>query len=202
MKHTPLSEQDYQRLETILQRFAAQGAMNLEQLDGFLAALLAGPESLPPQDCLPLILGEAFDDDDAFHNPKELERFARLVSGHWHDIAHALQHDNFAPWLTADADGEVHGHDWAEGFYQGMQLMAEDWQLLFDDAEHAPALAPILALAFERHPDPEMRPFIDGASREQKDAWLGEIGSAVPAIHRFFAAIRARIAAEIEADEA
>lgn len=202
MKHAPLSDQDYQRLEDTLQRFAAQGAMSLERLDGFFAALLSGPDPLPPEECLPLILGSAFDDEDAFSSPKAIEQFARLVSGHWHDIAHTLQRQrDFAPWLTADAAGEVHGNDWAEGFYDGMQLMHEDWNLLFDDAEAAPALTPILALAFERHPDPEMRPFLDGASREQKDLWLAQIGDAVPRIYQFFAAIRARIAAELEADE-
>ncbi|MNT92422.1 hypothetical protein D3C72_2337070 [compost metagenome] len=71
-----------------------------------------------------------------------------------------------------------------------MQILYDDWTLLFDDAEAAGALAPIMALAFEHHPDPEMRPFLDGASAEQKAEWLGEISASVAQIYRFFAALR------------
>ena len=36
----------------------------------------------------------------------------------------------------------------------------------------------------------EMRPFLDGASAEQKAEWLGEISASVAQIYRFFAALR------------
>ncbi|KMJ53989.1 hypothetical protein ACG97_05565 [Vogesella sp. EB] len=191
MKFKPMTEQDYQRLGETLSRLAPQGAMSLEKLDGFFAALHAGPEAIKPADCLPTILGAAFDDEAAFASPKVLEKFVAQVMGHWLEIARTLANgEDFYPWLDADEHGVVHGNDWAEGFSEGMQILYDDWTLLFDDAEAAGALAPIMALAFEHHPDPEMRPFLDGASAEQKAEWLGEISTSVAQIYRFFAALR------------
>lgn len=197
-----MSEHDYQRLGETLTRLQPQGAMSLEKLDGFFAALHAGPEAIKPADCLPAILGPAFDDDGAFSSPKVLEKFISQVMGHWLEIGRTLEDGaDFYPWLDADADGTVHGNAWAEGFCEGMQLLYDDWTLLFDDAENGGALAPIMALAFEHHPDPEMRPFIDGASAEQKSIWLAELSPSVSQIHRFFARLRAEmLAAEAEAE--
>ncbi|OHX14685.1 hypothetical protein BI347_15115 [Chromobacterium sphagni] len=196
MPHPALSEQDYQRLSSILARFADQQCMNLEQLDGFFAALLSGPQAIPPAECLPLILGEAFDDESAFPSEKSLEQFVALLRGHWQDIANALSGGEFQPWLDADANGAVLGNDWCEGFVSGMELLNDDWGMLFESAENAPLLEPILALGFERHPDAEMRPFVEAISAEQREAWLAAISPSVHGIHNFFAAIRRQLERE------
>lgn len=204
MKFKPMSEQDYQQLGATLARLAPQGAMSLEKLDGFFAALHSGPEAIKPADCLPTILGAAFDDDAAFTSPKVLEKFITQIMGHWLEIARTLEKgEDFYPWLDADEHGVVHGNAWADGFSEGMQILYDDWTLLFDDATAAGALAPIMALAFEHHPDPEMRPFLDGASAEQKEQWLSELSPSVSQIYRFFAALRQEMAdaeAQAEAD--
>ncbi|GGY10877.1 UPF0149 family protein [Paludibacterium paludis] len=187
MSHTPLSDKDYQTLSDTLARFQAQGAMNLERLDGFFTALLAGPEPLKPQDCLPAILGEAFDDEDAFPSVKSLERFVSLLMGHWLDIAHTLKSaEPVLPWLD---DGDHAGNEWAQGFMEGMALFNDDWGLLFDDTDHADALAPIMALAFEHHPDPEMRPFI-GDDPARREEWLAALSDSIGRIHSFFESLR------------
>lgn len=195
MSHTPLSDADYQRLAAILNRFLPQQGMNLERLDGFFAALLSGPEPIKPTECLPIIIGEAFDDDSAFPSDKSLEQFAKLLMGHWLDISAALrENDAFQPWLEQDAAGELHGNDWAEGFSEGMQLLNEDWGLLFDDPEHAPLLEPILTLAFERNPDPEVQ--VPALTPTQREQCLSALSESVHGIHRFFAAIRRRLEEE------
>ncbi|AXE31405.1 YecA family protein [Chromobacterium phragmitis] len=196
MSHKPLSEQDYQRLSSILARFAAHGCMSLEKLDGFFAALLAGPEAIRPAECLPLILGDAFDDEAAFPSEKSLEQFVALLRGHWQDIAEALKHGEFQPWLEAGADGLATGNDWAEGFSAGMELLNDDWSLLFDAPDEAPLLEPIMLLAFERHPDPEMRPLADGIDPALREELLSALSPSVHGIHDFFAAIRRQLEQE------
>ncbi|WP_434628179.1 YecA family protein [Chromobacterium sp. CV08] len=196
MPHQPLSEQDYQRLSSTLARFAGQDCMNLEQLDGFFAALLAGPDAIPPSECLPIILGGAFDDEAAFPSEKALEQFVSLLRGHWQDIADALKSGEFQPWLEADASGLVRGNDWCEGFVAGMELLNDDWGLLFESPENAPLLEAIMALGFERHPDAEMRPFVEGLSAEQRAELLAAISPSVHGIHDFFAAIRRQLEQE------
>ena len=121
-----MNDADYQRLSATLTRFQPLHSMNLEQLDGFFAALLCGPEPIKPSECLPMILGDAFDDETAFTSPKALEQFVRLLMGHWLDIAHTLQDgEPFHPWLEEDEHGEVRGNDWAQGFSEGMQLLRD-----------------------------------------------------------------------------
>jgi len=195
MSHTPLTEKDYQALNETLQRFGDQGAMGLEKLDGFFAALLSGPEPLKPQDCLPMILGDAFDDERAFPSIKALEHFVALLMGHWLDIAHTLrQEDTFYPWLEEDASGKPGGNEWAQGFMEGMALFNDDWGLLFDNEEEADALVPVMALAFENHPDPQMRPFLEDDPR-QRDIWLASLSDSVARIHHFFDALRTSLEA-------
>ncbi|AXK39901.1 YecA family protein [Crenobacter cavernae] len=203
MSHAPLSDNDYQRLADTLARFRALGAMSLETLDGFFTALLCGPEPIKPAEVLPLILGEAFDDEEAFHTEKQLEQFVSLLMGHWLDIAHTLHAgEPFQPWLDADEHGVVHGNAWAEGFSEGMELLNDDWGLLFEDEEQAQALVPIMALAFEHHPDSEMRPYLETVDPAQRGEWLAAISPSVGAIYRFFAAVREQMAAEIAEAEA
>ncbi|UTH74146.1 YecA family protein [Chromobacterium sp. IIBBL 290-4] len=196
MSNKPLSDQDYQRLSATLDRFADQQCMNLEKLDGFFASLLAGPEAIRPAECLPLILGDAFDDEAAFPSEKSLEQFVALLRGHWQDIADALNGGEFQPWLDADQQGEVKGNDWCEGFVAGMELLNEDWGMLFDSPENAPLLEPIMALGFERHPDAEMRPFVDGISSDLRNELLAALSPSVHGIHDFFSAVRKQLEQE------
>lgn len=200
---SPLTDRDYQRLSDTLQRFQSAGCMNLEQLDGFFTALQAGPDIIRPEECLPLILGEAFDDERAFPSGKALEHFVGLLLGHWQDIARSLaRQEGFQPWLEENDLGEVKGNDWAEGFAEAMQLMQDDWNLLFDDEDNASLLEPIMLLAFERHPDPDMRPRFDNGQLEERDQLLAAISPSVHGIHAYFSRLRAAMEAELAAEEA
>ncbi|BEV71762.1 MULTISPECIES: UPF0149 family protein [unclassified Paludibacterium] len=198
MNYEALTDRDYQRLAETLARFSDQDCMNLEQLDGFFTALLCGPMPIRPTECLPIILGDAFDDEDAFPGAQGLERFAHLLMRHWLDISHTLQSGQpFHPWLDADEHGVFRGNDWAQGFVEGMQLVYDDWTLLLDDPQQAELLAPIMALAFEGQPDEEMKGYLQEISPEDRADWLGAISPNVAAIHQFFTRLRA----ELEADE-
>jgi uncharacterized protein len=44
VKPQPLTAAEFERLSGVLRRFDNKHPMNLEQLDGFLAALICGPE--------------------------------------------------------------------------------------------------------------------------------------------------------------
>ncbi len=199
MNETAMSDADYQKLGQTLAGLAGQGAMKLETLDGFFAALVAGPEVIRAAECLPQILGRAWDDDAAFPGPKAFDEFMRLVNGHWHEVsATLLAGDDYYPWLDADDAGRVSGNDWAEGFEQGMALQPADWQLAFDDADAGAALAPIMTLAMEREADPALRTTVSDAQREEL---LGQLSPAVSRLHDFFRTLREKMAAELAAAE-
>jgi uncharacterized protein len=189
MNHDPLTDRDYQRLGATLARFSEQQC---------ITGLLCGPMPLKPADCLPMILGDAFDDEQAFPTEQSLDRFAKLLLRHWFDISDTLRDGTaFHPWLDEDESGVVHGNQWAQGFCDAMQLMPEDWALLFEDEQAAVHLEPIMALAFEQEADDEqMRQYLDTAGSEQRQAWLAEITTSVQAIHAFFAGIRQELSQE------
>ena len=58
MKPQPLTDAEFERLSGLLGRFDNKRPMNLEQLDGFLAALICGPEIVRPSEYLPVICGD------------------------------------------------------------------------------------------------------------------------------------------------
>ena len=57
MKLQPLTDAELDKLDDILKRFGDKRAMNLETLDGFFAALICGPDDVPPSEYLPEIWG-------------------------------------------------------------------------------------------------------------------------------------------------
>ena len=67
MGERPLTDADYDRLADALNRFHGERAMNLEQLDGFFAALICGPDLVRPSEYLPEIWGGGeMADEEAF----------------------------------------------------------------------------------------------------------------------------------------
>jgi uncharacterized protein YecA (UPF0149 family) len=57
VKSQPLTDAELERLSGTLGRFDNKHPMNLEHLDGFLAALICGPEIVRPGEYLPVICG-------------------------------------------------------------------------------------------------------------------------------------------------
>ena len=58
MSPQSLSDAELGRVREILDRFGDKRAMNLEQIDGFLAALVCGPDDIPQSEYLPEIWGD------------------------------------------------------------------------------------------------------------------------------------------------
>ena len=192
-----LSDEEYDKLSEALERISSERAMSLEMLDGFFVALICSPDMIPPSEYLPeLFAGDM--PDAAFADRGELQTFLDLVMRHWNTVVHTLHSaDDFVPLLLEDANGVARGNDWANGFTRAMQMRREDWSELFNDEEHAGALVPILALANEHHPDPEMRPYKEPMSAERREQLIVGMAAAVPAIYRYFASHR-RLAAREE----
>ena len=53
----PLNDAELDRLEDFLKSCKGGKAMNVEQLDGFFAALIAGPETVMPSEYSPEVFG-------------------------------------------------------------------------------------------------------------------------------------------------
>jgi uncharacterized protein len=170
VKPQPLTDAEFERLSRVLGRFDTKHPMNLEQLDGFLAALICGPEIVRPSEYLPVICGSDMVLEDSFGAQPVLHDFLSLITRHWNVIADTLYSgDVFLPLLLEDDDGATHANDWATGFRRGMEFHKERWAALLADEEHGGLLVPIFALAHEHDPDPEMRPYKEAIGGEERE---------------------------------
>jgi uncharacterized protein len=201
-QNRPLSEAEGDRLDALLSRFRSEHAMNnLEEIDGFFAALICSPDVALPSQYLPEIWGGAMADDPAFADRQELQDFLGLLLRHWNNLVRQFQEEEvFLPLLLQEQDGTAYANDWARGFMRGVSLHPESWQELFDDEAQGGSLIPILILAHEHDPDPESRPYKDPIDAERREKLLVGIAAGVTAIYRYFAPHRRRRAAGLAAE--
>jgi uncharacterized protein len=128
--------------------------MNIEMLDGFLAALICGPETVLPSQYLPKIWGGDQTNEPAFDTQSVVREFLSLIVRHCNAICHSLQSDGeFLPVLLNDESGVAPANDWATGFLRGVDMRRDSWLPLMNDDDHVGVLIPIMALAYEHHPD-------------------------------------------------
>jgi uncharacterized protein len=186
-----LTDAEYDRIASVLERFRNERAMNLEMLDGFFVALICSPGMVAPSEFLPEIWGGDMANNEAFSDQAEVQKFLDLVMRHWNAVVHSLNSkDLFLPVLLEDDGGVARANDWAQGFMRGMELRRDDWSELMSDEEHGGALIPILALANEHDPDPEMRPYKEPMNAERREQLIIGVAASVPAIYRYFASRR------------
>jgi len=174
------------------------GAMDVEELDGFFAALHCCPELVMPSEYLPEILGseEALENEELFPNVEAAQLFFGSVMHHWNAVGDAFRSgDFFMPLLLEDEEGKAYGNNWADGFMHGVDLRKEAWRDILDDEEKFMWLAPILALVHEDDPDPELRTFKKPMTDEQREKILAGISLAVTEMYHYFAPHRERHAA-------
>jgi uncharacterized protein len=182
-----LNEQEFARLSALLERLGDKRSMNLEQLDGFLAALVCGPDTVPPSEYLSEILG----DNTAALDEPLMRDFLYMILRHWNAIADSLHSDNvYLPLLLEDENGVARANDWASGFLRGMDLRRAEWSRLLDDEQHGGWLVPIFALAHEHDPDPEMRPYTEPLGTELREKLIVGAAAGLIGIYRHFASQR------------
>jgi uncharacterized protein len=186
-----LTNTELDKLADVLRRFGDKRAMNLEMLDGFFAALICGPETVLPSEYLPQIWGGQMVNEPEFATKPILQEFLSLIMRHWNATCQTLQSGEvFLPLLLNNENGVARANDWANGFVRGMDMRRESWSALMNDDEHGGALVPILALAHEHHPDPEMRPYKEPISTEMRERLIAGAAAGVMAIYHYFEAER------------
>ncbi|MDH3376724.1 MAG: UPF0149 family protein [Gammaproteobacteria bacterium] len=183
-----MTDDDYDFLVSVLDRFKNDNAMNLEMLDGFFASLICSPKLIMPSQYMPEIWGGGeMAQEEAYESMEEAERFMTLLMAHWNHRAQTLQNDDvYLPLLLEDDRGIAKGNDWAKGFQRGMGFHQADWMELLDDEEHGGAMVAIFALAHEHDPDPEMRPYQEPIDETQREQLLVGLAAGAMRVYRYF----------------
>ncbi len=119
-------------------------ATSLSMLDGAVAAVVAGPVSMAPEEWMCPLLG--VDPDDFNHDTEAFSAIAATLMRH-NAISETLstRPESFEPLFVPAPNGKVDPQPWCMGFYAVMKLRLLVWSRLLspDRADHA-LLRPIL----------------------------------------------------------
>ena len=155
---TPLTEDELSGLDELLATLPVDGAMTLDGMDGFLTALLVGPnrpETLPSDGWLPLVWG-GDQEPSQFASNQKRKKTAVLVLRHLRSLdavlalaqagAEAVWEPIFAVAESPAGEELIDATDWCMGFLAATDLHPEAWAPLFADPELGPGLATIAFL--------------------------------------------------------
>lgn len=161
----PLDELDRWLQERADQRPAAT---SIPMLNGYVAAIVAGPVSINPLDWIcPLLAVDA----NAFNRGGTAE-FAAIsaIAQHHNDISNILSTapHRFQPMHRREPNGDVDARPWCRGFYAAMRLRMSAWAPLLDlsNINHG-LLLPILLHCVDDQGHPLLGPARKGRGTEE-----------------------------------
>ena len=126
-----------------------EGILDISELDGFLTAVVSGPETVLPSQWIPQVWG---DFEPVWEHEQDVQKVMTLLMRHMNAIAVMLmeQPEDFEPiFLERNHEGKTYTivDEWCEGYMRGVALAAGQWEL--DKEEMGELLAPIMAFQGE-----------------------------------------------------
>lgn len=184
-----LDEAGLARLEEFLSsEQRPQECMVLDELDGFLTALVCTPEEVPAEEWLTEVWGG---EDPVFADECEARGIVELILALRGSIeAELCDSDVFEPmWYVGldDEDNEVvEPEGWCSGFMRAMRLRSAFWEGLLESDEQYMWLLPIIAFAVHQLPDSAEDPMLVrlGSDQSLRDEFINAIPPAVQDIYR------------------
>ncbi len=131
---------------------APETCMDLSELDGFLAGLAAGPETVLPEEWLPMVWDE---EDPEFEDDAEADLILGTMFARYNEIADGLDSDDpsYEPVYWLDAMGRTVVEDWTAGFMRAVGMRRDAWEGVLETADGAKLFIPIVAVASLASPD-------------------------------------------------
>lgn len=116
---------EHKQLETWLASPVFKGeAMGLDKLQGFLCAVLSGPDMIIPSQWMPEALGEP-----EYESLQQAKEFMVVMMGFYNEVASTLQ-NNQPPKLILKrtaSDKPMDYQTWCEGYILGWGLSTQEW---------------------------------------------------------------------------
>ena len=184
-----LTSQEYEELEDFLLRESElKHPMNLDALDGFLTALIIGPDTIARDEWLPRVWGSAGSEEaPAFHSGKQEERIVGLITRMMNALAHQFEENpaDYAPLpnLTTFDNDEAQRNAarfWCLGFIEGMNARPASWHPLLRDEKGSKTIFAISAasglmrekLGLDEEKEYELWKLIPEAVLEIRSFWM------------------------------
>ena len=149
---TPLNDAEVEQLEDLLASpvFDKQ-AMGLDEMQGFLAAVISGPEFIAATLWMPAVLG-----NPKYVSPEQEKNVTDLLTRFYNEIAADLVEGESLGLLLERAEGaEESDYDyatWCQAYLDGVDFSATPWEEAGDAEEVNEMLFPIALLAGEIEP--------------------------------------------------
>lgn len=135
----PLTEQELDELDQLLLYRISEdadtegldeGVICLSELDGFLTAVVSGPEMIPPSQWIPAVWG---DFEPSWERVEDAQRAMQMMLRHMNGISATLMQapEEFEPmFLEQEIDGERSTivDEWCEGYARGVRLDVNAWE--------------------------------------------------------------------------
>lgn len=148
----PLTEAELDRLSELLDSdLTPEDCMDISMLQGYLTALLIGPDLPEPEEWLTAVWGEG-SQARLFTVREEADEVVDLVVRFYNALADELvqRPQDFDPILYLDEESNQQiCRPWCLGFVLGAALREDQWLTLIDDQEQNESLLPILDCADE-----------------------------------------------------
>lgn len=175
------SDEDFELLDEWLLR-RPTGIHDVITLEGFLTAIVIGPNTLSPMTWLPKVWGGRV---AKFRDLEEMNRFIALVTAFYNEIVLWFEHDpqGFEPtFYESKFEGKRIAivDEWCEGFLKGMRLDAAGWKRL---KKARPELLKPMELFGSRAGWRELRA---GDAEKLHRTWSKRIAPAVREIHAYW----------------
>ncbi|MEO8809152.1 MAG: YecA family protein [Rhodanobacter sp.] len=189
-----LNDNELDELDRYLRAHTGEGDLLLDGVHGLLSALAIGPLLVLPDEWLPEILHEPFDDEA--EGNRVLELLAKLNDS----ISAELDVDAYEPILgelLTETGPMLSAGGWCEGFSRGIDLRAGLWEgRLSEDPHLMELLGPVMALAVDEgilSSDAEFEKLSD----DEYDECLGQVPSVLQAVNQYW---QASPATEVEVE--
>ncbi len=129
-------------MELLDDKSEAQNTMRCDEVQGFMMALLSGPDALNPTNWLPEILGE-----ESLFDAKERTEIERLVMAMAADMRMKLN-EKILPdlWFYEDEAGNPDFYTWCNAYLYALDIVPTDWFETVDQEEFEDLFYPIMAL--------------------------------------------------------
>lgn len=129
-------------MELLDDKSEAHDTMRCDEVQGFMMALLSGPDALNPTNWLPEILGE-----ESLFDAKERTEIERLVIGLAADLRIKLSKKMLPDlWLYEDAASNPDIYTWCNAYLYALDIVPTDWFEAVDQEEFEDLFYPIMAL--------------------------------------------------------
>ena len=129
-------------MELLDDKSEAHDTMRCDEVQGFMMALLSGPDALNPTNWLPEILGE-----ESLFDAKERTEIERLVMAMAADMRMKLNEKTLPDlWFYEDEAGNPDFYTWCNAYLYALDIVPTDWFEAVDQEEFEDLFYPIMAL--------------------------------------------------------